>query len=130
MRLEGRWGAGAKEDRRLGIERCARAGGGRCRERGAGGAWFRACSQEEPNGSGGLVSLGHGLVLGCKLGEEGIQACGRGRSVAVFMAEIEIEAHPLAAVGALGCRDPSLVQTPLKGGPYLCGNLLHGNALG
>ena len=59
-----------------------------------------------------------------------VAACGGGRWVAVFVAEIQIEAHPLAVVGTLGCRHPHLVQPPLKGGPYLCGNRLPGSAFG
>ena len=74
--------------------------------------------------------LAHGLLLGCKLGKEGAAACGRGRMVAAFVAEIQIEADPLAVVGTLGWRHPRLVQPPFQGGPYLWGNRLHGNAYG
>jgi hypothetical protein len=49
--------------------------------------------------------------------------------MAVFVAEIEIEAHPLAAVGALGRRQLHLVEPSLEGGPYFCRNLLHGSSL-
>jgi hypothetical protein len=41
--------------------------------------------------------------------------------MALFVAEIEIEAHPPAVVGAVGCGYPQLVQPPLEGGPYLSG---------
>ena len=47
--------------------------------------------------------------------------------MAVFGANVPVKAHPLVAVRTLACRHPSLIQPPLKGGPYVCGNLLHGN---
>ena len=72
--------------------------------------------------------LAHGLLLGCKLGKAGAAACGRGRMVAAFVAEIQIEADPLAVVGTLGFRHPPLVRPSLKRGRYLSGNRLHGNA--
>jgi hypothetical protein len=40
--------------------------------------YFRSLLREEPDGSGGLAPLGHGLVLGCELGEERAQGVGGG----------------------------------------------------
>ena len=50
--------------------------------------------------------------------------------MAVFVAEVEVEACPLEVVGTLGCRYACLVQPLLKHGRYLWASLLHGNAFG
>jgi hypothetical protein len=50
--------------------------------------------------------------------------------MAVFVAKVEVKPHPLVAVRTLVCRHLSLIQSPLEGGPYVCGNLLHGNVCG
>jgi hypothetical protein len=50
--------------------------------------------------------------------------------MAVFAAEVEVEAHPLLAVWMLGRRHPSPFQPPLKGYPGFSGNLLHCNIFG
>ena len=120
--------AAAGDDRRLGAEGCAPVAGGCCCGQGARGARLRHRWEEQPNGSGGLAYLGHGLVLGRELGQERIATCGGAWWVAILVAKIQIEANPLAVVGTLGCRHPHLVQPPLKGGPYLWGDRSHGNA--
>ena len=58
------------------------------------------------------------------------KAGGRTGRMAVFVAEIEVESGPLMVVRALICRHLSPIQSPLEGGPYFCGNLLHGNVCG
>jgi hypothetical protein len=50
--------------------------------------------------------------------------------MAVFVAKVEVKPHPLVVVRTLVCRHLSLIQPPLKGGRYVCGNLLHGNVCG
>jgi hypothetical protein len=50
--------------------------------------------------------------------------------MAVFGAEVEARAHPLVVVWTLVWRHLSLVEPPLKGGPNVCWNLLHGNVFG
>jgi hypothetical protein len=42
--------------------------------------------------------------------------------MAVFVAKVEVKPHPLVAVRTLVCRHLSLIQSPLEGGPYVCGN--------
>jgi hypothetical protein len=120
----------AREDSRLGVEGCARAASGGCRGRRARGARFRGRFEQQPNGSGSLASLGHGLVLGGELGQERTAACGCARGVAILMAKIKVKAHPFAVVGTLGWWHPHPVQPPLKVSPYFWGNRLHGNAFG
>jgi hypothetical protein len=113
--------AAAGDDRRLGAEGWAPVAGGWCCGQGARDARLRHRWEEQPNGSGGLAYLGHGLVLGRGLGQERIATYGGALWVAILVAKIQIEANPLAVVGTLGCRHPHLVQPPLKGGPYLWG---------
>jgi hypothetical protein len=48
----------------------------------------------------------------------------------VFVAKVEVKPHPLVVVRTLVCRHLSLIQPPLEGGPYVCGNLLPGNVCG
>jgi hypothetical protein len=48
----------------------------------------------------------------------------------VFVAKVEVKPPPLVVVRTLICRHLSLIQSPLEGGPYICGNLLHGNVCG
>jgi hypothetical protein len=48
----------------------------------------------------------------------------------VFEAKVQVKAHPLVVVRALVCRHLSLIQPPLEGGRYVCGNLLHSNDFG
>jgi hypothetical protein len=50
--------------------------------------------------------------------------------MAVFAAEVEVEAHPLLAVWMLGRRHPSPFQPPLKTYPRFFGNLLPQNLFG
>jgi hypothetical protein len=50
--------------------------------------------------------------------------------MAVFVAKVEIKAHPFVGVRALRCRNPAPVEPPLKGRRYLCENLLHDNVCG
>jgi hypothetical protein len=50
--------------------------------------------------------------------------------MAIFAAEIEVEAGPFVVVGALGRRHLSPFQPPLKGYPSFSGNLLHRNMFG
>jgi len=50
--------------------------------------------------------------------------------MAVFVAKVEIKAHPFVGVRALRCRHRAPAEPPLKGRRYLCGNLLHGNVYG
>jgi hypothetical protein len=50
--------------------------------------------------------------------------------MAVFGAKVQAKAHPLAVVRTLVCRHLSLIQPPLEGGRYVCGNLLHSNDFG
>jgi hypothetical protein len=45
----------------------------------------------------------------------------------VFVAKVEVKPPPLVVVRTLVCWHLSLIQSPLEGGPYFCGNLLHGN---
>jgi hypothetical protein len=47
--------------------------------------------------------------------------------MALFVAEIEVEAGPLRVVRALGRRHLCPFQPPLKGYPGFSGNLLHRN---
>jgi len=54
------------------------------------------------------------------------QARGRTWRMAVFVAEIEVEAGPLVVVRALERRHPTSLQPPLVGYPGFSGNLLHG----
>jgi hypothetical protein len=44
--------------------------------------------------------------------------------------QVEVKPHPLVVVRTLVCRHLSLIQPPLEGGPYVWGNLLHGNVRG
>ena len=78
----------------------------------------------------GLVSLLHRLVLGRQLAEKWPKARGRTGRMAVFVAEVEVEADPLVVIRALGRRHPSPFQPPLKGYPSFFGNLLHRNMFG
>ena len=48
----------------------------------------------------------------------------------VFVAKVEVKPHPLVVVRTLIYRHLSPIQPPLKGGAYVCGNLLHGNICG
>ena len=73
----------------------------------------------------GLVSLLYRLVLGRQLAEKWPKARGRTWRMAVFVAEIEVEAGPLVIVRALGRWHPSSLQPPLVGYPGFSGNLLH-----
>jgi hypothetical protein len=50
--------------------------------------------------------------------------------MAVFGAKVQVEAHPLVVVRTLVWRHLSLIQAPLEGGRYVCGNLLHSNDFG
>jgi len=43
---------------------------------------------------------------------------------------VEVKAHPLVVVRTLVWWHLSLVEPPLKGGPNVCWNLLHGNVFG
>ena len=90
--------------------------------------WLHGSAKQEPDGISSLVSLLRGLVFGRQLTEKWPKARGGALRVAVFVAEIQIEAHPLTVVGTLGCRHPRLVQPPLKAGPYLWGHWSHSNA--
>ena len=80
--------------------------------------------------AGGLPPLPHRLVFGCELGEEWAEAGGQGWGMAVFGVKVQVKAHPLAVVQTLVCRHLSLIQPPLEGGRYVCGNLLHSNDFG
>ncbi len=102
-----------------------------------GGRWAAGCvhgeachgllgwANEEPDCVSGLASLLHGLVPGCQLGEKRPKARGRAWWVAVFVAEVEVEAGPLVIVQPLGGRHPGPFQAPFKGDPCVSGNLLH-----
>jgi hypothetical protein len=70
------------------------------------------------------------LVLGRQFVEKWPKACGRTGRMAIFVAEIEVEADPFVVVGALGRRHLSPFQPPLKGYPSFSGNLLHRNMFG
>ena len=48
----------------------------------------------------------------------------------LFVAKVEIKPHPRVVVRTLVCRHLSLIQPPLEGGRYVCGNLLHSNDFG
>jgi hypothetical protein len=48
----------------------------------------------------------------------------------VIVPKVEVKPPPLVLVRTLVCRHLSLIQSPLEGGPYSCGNLLHGNVCG
>jgi hypothetical protein len=74
--------------------------------------------------------MAHRLAFGCELGQEGAQARGQGWGMAVFSAKVQVKAHPLVVVRALVCRHLSLIQPPLEGDRYVCGNLLHSNDFG
>jgi hypothetical protein len=50
--------------------------------------------------------------------------------MAVFVAEVKIEAGPLVVVRALGRWHPSSLQPPLKDYTGFSGNLLHRNTYG
>jgi hypothetical protein len=50
--------------------------------------------------------------------------------MAIFVAEIEVEAGPLMVVRPLGRRHLCPFQPPLKGYPRFFGNLLHHNMFG
>ena len=78
----------------------------------------------------GLVCLLYRLVLGRQLAEKWPQARGRTWRMAVFVAEIEVEAGPLVVVRALERRHPTSLQPPLERRPRLLGNLLHCNMFG
>ena len=77
-----------------------------------------------------LVSLLYRLVSCCQLAEKWPKAGGRTWRIAVFVAEIEVEAGPPVVIRALRRRHLSPLQPPLKGGPNVCWNLLHGNVFG
>ena len=77
----------------------------------------------------GLVSLLHRLVLGRQLSQKWPKARGRTWRMAVFVAEVEVEAGPLVVVRALGRGHPSPFQPPFKGYPCFSRNLLHRNGL-
>jgi hypothetical protein len=85
---------------------------------------------EQANCVSGLVSLLHRLALGRQLSEKGPKAGGRTWRMAVFVAEVEIEAGPLVVVRALGHGHSSPFQPPFKGYPGFCGNRLHRNLYG
>jgi hypothetical protein len=50
--------------------------------------------------------------------------------MAVFVAEIEVEAGPSVVIQALRRRHLSPLQSPFKGYPGFSGNLLHCNIFG
>jgi|ERR1035441_5650957 hypothetical protein len=75
----------------------------------------------------GLAPLTHRLVFGCELRQEGAQARRQRRGIAVFGANVQVKTQPLLVVPTLVCRHLSLIQPPLQGGRYVCGNLLPGN---
>jgi len=76
------------------------------------------------------VSLLRRLVLGRQFVEKWPKACRRTGRMAIFVAEIEVEADPFVVVGALGRRHLSPFQPPLKGYPSFSDNLLHRNMFG
>jgi hypothetical protein len=75
---------------------------------------FWVGADEEPDGNGGVMALVNGAAFGSELGEKGTERCGRGRRIAEFMAEIEIEPGPFLVVRTLGMRDPGLVEPALE----------------
>ena len=70
------------------------------------------------------------LVLGRQFAEKWPKACGRTGRMAIFVAEIEVEAGPLMVVRALGRRHLCPFQPPLKRYPSFFSNLLHRNMFG
>ena len=82
-------------------------------------------AKQEPNGMSGLISLLCRLVLACQFTEKWGKACARTWRMAVFVAEIEVEAGPLVVVRAVGRGHRSPFQPPLKGYPGFSGNWLH-----
>jgi hypothetical protein len=79
---------------------------------------------------GRLMSLLYRLVLGCQLAEKWLKAGGQTWRMAVFVAEIEVEAGPPVVIRALRRRHLSPLQPPLKSYPGFSGNLLHCNIFG
>ena len=77
-----------------------------------------------------LVSLFYRLVFGCQFAEKWPKAGGRTWRLAVFVAEIEVEAGPPVVIRALRRRHLSPVQPLLKGYPRFSSNLLHRNMFG
>ena len=77
-----------------------------------------------------LVSLLYRLVSCCQLAEKWPKAGGRTWRMAVFVAEIEVEAGPPVVIRALERRHLSPLQPPLKGHPGFFGNLLNCNIFG
>jgi hypothetical protein len=120
-----RW-QGTRPDLPSLAEPCGSAASRRCLERRRGRAHFPACLVEESHGSGGLTPLAHRLVLNPSLVRNGPKLMGKAGEWP-YLWQNRRELHPVVVVRTPACRHLSLIQPPLKGGPYVWGNLLHGN---
>ena len=68
----------------------------------------------EPDRRGGLMALFNRVPYGGELGEVGTERGGRGKRIAGFAAEIEIESGPLMVIWTLVPKHMGLVEPTLE----------------
>ena len=93
-------------------------------------ARLRAWASEQADRISRLLPLVHRLVSGRQFSEKRPKARRRAWRMAVFVAEVEVEADPFVVVRPSDRGHPSPFQPPFKGYRCFCGHLLHRNVHG